>query len=126
MSDYEDLIDKYEELERRYATLARLHEVATERTVQLAGVIEKVKGWVRDPYDGVHENRVVDFARLEHDILTAADTVTPLREIRAKTWDEGDRAREEFTRAAYDPSVSARDALSILPKNPYREDTDRG
>lgn len=38
----------------------------------------------------------------------------------ARAWDEGDAARHAFSRAAYDPSVSAAEALALLPKNPYR------
>lgn len=43
------------------------------------------------------------------------------REVRAKAWDEGDEARAAFTRAAYDVSVPTRDALALIPQNPYRE-----
>ena len=61
--------------------LRRLHEVATERNVALSAVIEKARAWVSDPYDGVHQG-VVDFARLEFDILGPTNTDAALREVR--------------------------------------------
>jgi hypothetical protein len=62
------------------------------------------------------------------DPLVGAEFDRWLAAERAKAWDEGDQAREAFTRAAYDASVPARDALALLPNNPYRqqEGADRG
>lgn len=61
--------------------LRRLHEVATERTVQLAAVIEAAKAVWHDP-----DNYA--FGWKAHRILASADT-SVLREVRAKAWEEG-------------------------------------
>lgn len=67
--------------------LSRLHEVATERTVQLAAIIEKA-------FAILDQNTVTGggawvMARDAHAVLASVDTDAVLREVRAKAWDEG-------------------------------------
>lgn len=73
-------------------SLARLHEVATERTVQLAAVIEEAlallptQPWRTHDIGDAYMVDNVDEARA---MLRTADTSSALREVRAEEWDEG-------------------------------------
>jgi hypothetical protein len=74
--------------------LSRLHEVATERTVQLAAIIEKaIARWWRSAEMG--DNGMYFYNSPEEVlddlwvILDSVDTDAVLREVRAKAWDEG-------------------------------------
>jgi hypothetical protein len=76
------LADALEAAEVRAEQLARLHEVATDRTVQFAAVIEKAKAVWHDP-----DNHA--FGVKAHRILESADTSAVLRARDAEKWDEG-------------------------------------
>jgi hypothetical protein len=105
------LADALEAAEVRAEQLARLHEVATDRTVQFAAVIEKARDLAAR---GDSDDRL-------YGILASADPSAVLRARDAEKWDEGYDAGE-------------RDAMShetfdepCIP-NPYRqqEGADRG
>ena len=77
-----DLLGGVERLTNEREQLARLHEVATDRTVQFAAVIEQAKAVWHDP-----DNHA--FGVKAHRILESADTSAVLRERDAAKWDEG-------------------------------------
>jgi hypothetical protein len=96
-----------------YARLSRLHEVATERTVQLAAIIEKATNrWWKSAEMG--DNGMYFYNSPEEVlddlwvILGSVDTDAVLREVRAKAWDEGN-------------AVDYRPTAGPNPRNPYRE-----
>ena len=90
--------DVLNELER----LRRLHEVATERTVELAAVIERIKSFRLDRY------LPEPLARDVHAALATADTSAVLRERDAEKWEEGN-------------AENYRPATGPNPRNPYRQ-----
>lgn len=57
-------------------------------------------------------------------IASAADHAPwesePKSDPREQAWDEAAAAYRAFYAAAYSPTVAARAALAMLPKNPYR------
>jgi hypothetical protein len=94
------LADALEAAEVRAEQLARLHEVATDRTVQFAAVIEKAKAKCAAHNDPGSPAPGADFIDgLDHgaqiaydvvaDILASADTSAVLRARDAEKWDEG-------------------------------------
>lgn len=113
------------------AGLSRLHEVATERTVQLAAVIAEAEFRTRDWLGSDFEDDMValaDRAEIQAAIeivqghilaaLAAADTDAVLREVRAKAWDEGYLAgtADEVINGKWDGLTA-----TIETANPYRE-----
>lgn len=75
---------RFDAMVRERDSLARLHEVATERTVQLAAVIEKAKAQVPIGTAGAY------------DTLSSVDTDAALREVRAKALEDAARAIRQW------------------------------
>ena len=98
-----DLADALEAATTELEQMRRLHEIATERTVQYAAVIEKAR---RAYEDGEMEPAFV--------FLASADTSTVLRERDAAKWDEGFVTCDEWNGAPLDEGGSP------TPQNPYR------
>ena len=101
--------------------LRRLHEVATERTVQLAAVIEQARKIIAAPRPNTTVGTI-------DDALAGADTGAALSEVRANAWDEG-------MQCALDAAEDTTDGFGNLyridwqnrmeherEQNPYRED----
>lgn len=117
----------YAELYDDYVKLLRLHEIATERTVQLSAVIEKAQDtlrWSADKEDWPGWNVLECLTR----ILGTADTDAALREVRAKAWGEGfDRAYGAARNWGHTDMwewEEPEDNPYLNPYlNPYREDT---
>ncbi|MGH3703015.1 MAG: hypothetical protein ACRDT9_00160 [Agromyces sp.] len=101
-------------------SLRRLHEVATERTVQLAAVIEQVKAALRLAPRHWNEACGWDVAAIDVqtgiDLLASADTDAALREVRAKAaaagWDAAVAAMRYEDGSPVEITVNT---------NPYRE-----
>lgn len=90
--------------------LRRLHEVATERTVGLAAVIEQAKATI-GPVP--HLDQTIPQVEQIRTVLASADTDAALREVRAKAWDEANEAASKWWHKG---------GLSEpYPRNPYRE-----
>ena len=84
-------------------------------------LLEKVARAI-DPYAWEPESPAYHRVFAREQAVAALDALG-LREEKAEAWEEGALRSERFYRAAYDPSVSAREALSYMMPNPYREDS---
>lgn len=112
MDKVTDLLIRIAELEAEYKALSKLHERATERTVQLAAVIERAR--TAPPVEtfdgGIRQDTV-------YTILETVDTRAVLaehdREVAEKAWDEG------AYHSAGDACMSVRHG-DPCPQNPYR------
>lgn len=100
--------------------VAELHEIATERTVQLAAVIEKAKAEQSVTIGETGDPDLLVFLakRAENvsNILASVDTAAVLRERDAEKWDEG--ARDGWDACFAWESGKAEHSQ---PVNPYRE-----
>jgi hypothetical protein len=96
-------IEAHKALEAELENLRRLHEVATERTVEFAAVIEKAR---RSPaYNEIARGQRTDSV---YAVLATADTSAVLRERDAEKWEEGNAEN-------YRPETGPN------PRNPYRQ-----